>query len=59
MSDGGETTADPESGTVRRAADPDASAHVARPGEGEGEERLAFDREQPRRASERLANRDA
>ena len=59
VSDGGETTADPESDTVGRSADPDASAHRARPGEGEGEERLAVDREQPRRASERLANRDA
>ena len=59
VSESGETTEDPESGAVRRAADPDASAHVARPGEGEGEERLEFEGEQPRRASERLADRDA
>jgi hypothetical protein len=59
VSEDGETTADPESDAVRRSADPDASAHVARPGEAEGEERLEFDREQPRSASERLADRDA
>lgn len=29
--------------------DPDASAHVARPGEGEGETRLEFDGRQPQR----------
>jgi len=28
-------------------ADPDAAAHVARPGEGEGHERLEFDGERP------------
>ncbi len=58
VSEDGETTADPESDADRRS-DPDAAAHVARPGEGEGKERLTFDREQPRPASERLADRDA
>jgi hypothetical protein len=37
--------------------DPDAAAHVGRPGEGEGRERLEFEGERPR--SERLGNRDA
>jgi hypothetical protein len=39
-----------------RGDDPDAAAHRARPGEGEGEEQIRFEPERP--ASERLANRD-
>jgi hypothetical protein len=54
-----ETAKDPQPSAVRHASDPDDSAHVARPGEGEGEERLEFEGEQPRSASERLADRDA
>jgi len=49
---------DPHSGSGPRRVDPDAAAHTARPGEGEGAERLEFDGEQPRPASERLADRD-
>jgi hypothetical protein len=48
----GTTAREPEQGRFDR----DAAAHRARPGEGEGEERLEFDGERP--ASERLANRD-
>jgi hypothetical protein len=51
----GTTAREPEQGRFDRD-DPDAAAHRARPGEGEGEERLEFDDERP--ASERLANRD-
>jgi len=43
------------------ADDPDAAAHVARPGEGEGGEEFDFEGERPRAAgtrSERLADRD-
>lgn len=36
--------------------DPDAAAHRARPGEGEGDRQIRFDPERP--ASERLADRD-
>ena len=57
----GHTESDPEdpaSGTGRRRVDPDAAAHTARPGEGEGAERLEFEGEQPKPASERLADRD-
>ena len=51
----GTTARDPERGRFERD-DPDAAAHRARPGEGEGEERLEFEGERP--ASERLGNRD-
>ena len=51
----GITARDPEQ-AESQPADPSKAAHVARPGEGEGRERLEFDDEQPR--SERLANRD-
>jgi hypothetical protein len=51
----GVTARDPEHDDFDRD-DPDAAAHRARPGEGEGEQRLEFDVERP--ASERLANRD-
>jgi hypothetical protein len=57
QTEGGTTREDPEEGE-RRRTDPDAAAHVSRPGEGEGEERLEFDGERPRPASERLADRD-
>jgi hypothetical protein len=43
------------------ADDPDAAAHVARPGEGEGREEVEFEGERPQAAgtrSERLADRD-
>jgi hypothetical protein len=53
----GTTGEDPEEGE-RSRTDPDAAAHLARPGEGEGEERLEFEGERPRPASERLADRD-
>jgi hypothetical protein len=43
----------------RPKADPDAAAHTARPGEGEGRQRLEFEGEQPPPASERLADREA
>jgi hypothetical protein len=52
----GTTREDPEEG-ARSGTDP-GSAHVGRPGEGEGEERLDFEGERPRPASERLADRD-
>jgi hypothetical protein len=51
----GTTARAPERSRFERD-DPDAAAHRARPGEGEGEEHLEFDGERP--ASERLANRD-
>jgi hypothetical protein len=40
-------------------ADTEGSAHIARPGEGEGAERLEFDDEQPRPGSDTLADRRA
>ena len=52
----GATARDPERGRFERA-DADAAAHLARPGEGEGGERLGFEGERP--ASERLGDRDA
>jgi hypothetical protein len=52
----GATARDPERGRFERA-DADAAAHLARPGEGEGGERLGFEGERP--AAERLADRDA
>jgi hypothetical protein len=55
QSEHGTTVDDPESG-ARSRTDPDAAAHVRRPGEGEGHERLDFEAEHP--ASERLADRD-
>src|SRR5215207_11361438 len=45
QTEGGATASDPESGAGERPVDPDAAAHLARPGEGEGEERLKFDGE--------------
>ena len=51
----GTTAQDPE-GTRFDRDDPDAAAHRARPGEGEGREQLEFDGERPR--SERLADRE-
>jgi hypothetical protein len=44
------------SGSDSDQADRDAAAHVARPGEGEGAERLGFEGQEPP-ASERLADR--
>ncbi|HTE62658.1 MAG TPA: hypothetical protein VK631_20035, partial [Solirubrobacteraceae bacterium] len=52
----GVTARDPEQPRFQRA-DADTAAHLARPGEGEGEERLGFEGERP--ASRRLADRDA
>ena len=52
----GTTARDPEEGRAERA-DPDAAAHVGRPGEAEGRERLEFEGERPR--SERLGNRES
>ena len=52
----GTTRDDPESG--ERSGDSGEAAHVGRPGEGEGAERLEFQDERPRPASERLADRD-
>jgi hypothetical protein len=49
----GTTREDPEEG-AHSGAEPGRAAHVAHPGEGEGEERF----ERPRSASERLADRD-
>jgi hypothetical protein len=40
-------------GAGRDEADPEAAAHVARPGEGEGHERLGFEGEQPAEKSRR------
>jgi hypothetical protein len=48
----GTTATDPE-GDLSRRTDPDAAAHVGRPGEGEGAERFRFDGEQPRRVADR------
>lgn len=59
QTEGGATRSDPEEGPGRRSADPDRAAHVGRPGEGEGAERLEFDDERRQPASERLADRDA
>jgi hypothetical protein len=42
----GTTARDPEEARFERP-DPDAAAHVARPGEGEGAERLEFEGERP------------
>jgi hypothetical protein len=42
----GTTARDPEEARFQRP-DPDAAAHVARPGEGEGAERLEFEGERP------------
>jgi hypothetical protein len=56
QSEGGATVDDPES-QPQAGPDPDAAAHVARPGEGEGREELDFDGRRP--ASERLSDRDA
>ncbi len=58
QTESGVTKSDPESGSAEHTRDPDAAAHVGRPGEGEGAERLGFQGEQPRPASERLADRD-
>jgi hypothetical protein len=55
QSDGGATVDDPES-KPQPARDPDAAAHVARPGEGEGRAELDFEGRQP--ASERLSDRE-
>ena len=55
QSESGVTRRDPEQ-EADTAGDPDRAAHVGRPGEGEGEERLGFEGERPR--SERLADRD-
>jgi hypothetical protein len=43
----------------RSTVDADAAAHTARPGEGEGRQRLEFEGEQPPPASEQLADREA
>jgi hypothetical protein len=51
----GATADDPEQRPVGHD-DAGEAAHVARPGEGEGRERLEFDDERPR--SERLADRE-
>jgi len=59
QTDGGATKSDAESGAAGERSDPDAAAHVRRPGEGEGAERIEFEGDQPRPASERLADRDA
>jgi hypothetical protein len=56
QTEGGTTARDPEQARSERD-DPERAAHVGRPGEGEGRERLEFEDERPR--SERLANRDA
>jgi hypothetical protein len=55
QTDAGTTARDPEQSGGERD-DPADAAHVGRPGEGEGRERLEFEDERPR--SERLANRD-
>jgi hypothetical protein len=57
-----ESEDDPEDGEQRAhrpKVDPDAAAHTARPGEGEGRQQLEFEGEQPPPASERLADREA
>jgi hypothetical protein len=58
QTEGGVTASDPEGGAAGRSSDPDSAAHVGRPGEGEGSQRIEFEGEQPRPASERLADRD-
>jgi hypothetical protein len=55
QTEAGTTARDPEEARFERV-DPGEAAHVKRPGEGEGRERLDFEDERPR--SERLANRD-
>jgi hypothetical protein len=55
QTEAGTTARDPERARFERE-DPSEAAHVGRPGEGEGRERLEFEDERPR--SERLANRD-
>ena len=40
------------------ADDPDAAAHMVRPGEGEGREEVQFEGERPRPESEPLADRE-
>jgi hypothetical protein len=55
QTEAGRTAGDPEQARFERD-DPGEAAHVARPGEGEGHERLEFEDERPR--SERLADRD-
>lgn len=55
QSDAGTTVDDPETHDAR-GTDPDAAAHLARPGEGEGTEQLEFEGRRP--DSERLADRD-
>jgi hypothetical protein len=57
QSERGVTREDPEEGAPSRAG-PGRAAHVARPGEGEGKERLDFEDERRPPASERLADRD-
>ena len=56
QTEAGTTARDPEQAEFDRD-DPEKAAHVGRPGEGEGHERLEFEDERPR--SERLANRDS
>jgi hypothetical protein len=53
----GTTREDPEA-AGRSGGDAGEAAHVGRRGEGEGAERLDFEDERPRPASERLADRD-
>jgi hypothetical protein len=55
QTEAGTTARDPEQRRFDRD-DPSEAAHVGRPGEGEGHERLDFEDERPR--SERLADRD-
>jgi hypothetical protein len=55
QTEAGTTARDPERARFERA-DPTETAHVGRPGEGEGRERLEFEDERPR--SERLADRE-
>ena len=55
QTEAGTTARDPEQARFERD-DPAEAAHIGRPGEGEGHERLEFEDEPPR--SERLANRD-
>jgi hypothetical protein len=56
QTEAGTTARDPEQAQFERD-EPSEAAHVGRPGEGEGRERLEFEDERPR--SERLANRDS
>ena len=46
QSEAGETTDDPEQDDFKRV-DPDQAAHLARPGEGEGEEQIHFEGVRP------------